>query len=642
MYQEHFGFTAAPFSIAPDPHSLYMSERHKEALAHLFYGILVDGGFVLLTGEVGTGKTTICRCLLEQVPENTDIAFILNPKLTVEELLATICDEFGIPHQKEQNSIKFYVDHINSFLLHSHANGRKAVLIIDEAQNLSSDVLEQIRLLTNLETNKRKLLQIILLGQPELGSMLEQPGLRQLAQRITARYHLTPLSEKEVGAYIAHRLAINGGRKKIFPESTIKTLFKLTNGTPRLLNIICDRALLGAYVQDQDTVDIATIKKAAHEVFGETAARPPAHAAKRTAVFIAGLLLLSGAVAAVALKGIPDASFGQGLMARLAGIIQPEEDAALPAPEPLPSREPVQEAVQTEDIAGGMQAASRQSAAPDDGALAEEMDALAGSTPAPELPPLEPAQEAAQAEGIAGDMQAASRQDAAPDGDIPAEEIDALAGSIPAPELSPLTRPAGVTPGANLVMAYQALLASWGITRVPKDLASANAVAEEHNLGYLYQEGSFKSLLELNRPAILSLYDNLGRFYATILSFDGRSVELVFGTEHKRVGIDDFKSHWKGEYCVLWEKPKEYVAAIKPGNRTARVEWLDKKLARIQKRPASATPVRYDNDLVTQVKQFQFERNLVPDGIVGPLTVIHLDSAYNSNVPQLIDTGKEN
>ncbi|RJX31176.1 MAG: AAA family ATPase [Desulfurivibrio sp.] len=636
MYQEHFGFTAAPFSIAPDPHSLYMSERHKEALAHLFYGMRVDGGFVMLTGEVGTGKTTICRCLLEQVPENTDIAFIFNPKLTVEELLATICDEFGIHHQKEQNSIKFYVDHLNSFLLHSHANGRKAVLIIDEAQNLSTDVLEQIRLLTNLETNKRKLLQIILLGQPELIKMLEQPGLRQLAQRITARYHLTPLSESEVGSYIDHRLAINGGRRKIFPESTIKTLFKLTNGTPRLLNIICDRSLLGAYVQDQDVVDIATIKKAAREVFGETADRP-AQRGKKSGMIVAGLILLLGGsvLAAAYLKQRPDPLSVQGLMARLVEITQPEEDVARRATASLPSPRQAQEATQTEEI----KAVARLSEEP----LAEEIKVVPRLSEEPlaeEIKVVPQLSEAPPAE----DIKMVSQHSAAPDEGALAEETDATANNTPPLALSPLTRPEGVPPAANKVMAYQALLASWGIAHVPRDLASANAMAEAQNLRYLYQEGSFNSLLEINSPAILTLYDNHGeRFYATILSFDGQSVELAFGTEHKRVSIEDLKTHWKGEYCLLWEKPEEYVAAIKPENHAARVEWLDKKLALIQKRPASdKTPVRYDDVLVSQVKQFQFERNLVPDGIVGPLTIIHLNSAYDSKVPRLITMSEEN
>jgi general secretion pathway protein A len=187
MYENYFGLNEAPFSIAPDPRYLFMSRRHQEALAHLLYGVNGDGGFVLLTGEIGAGKTTVCRCLLEQIPESCDVAYIFNPKLTVGELLSTICAEFGIACPAGNSSIKVFVDCINAYLLDAHARGRHTVLIIDEAQNLSADVLEQMRLLTNLETNQRKLLQIILLGQPELADMLERPELRQLAQRIIAR-----------------------------------------------------------------------------------------------------------------------------------------------------------------------------------------------------------------------------------------------------------------------------------------------------------------------------------------------------------------------------------------------------------------------------------------------------------------------
>ncbi len=216
MYNDHFGLHDHPFSIAPDPRYLFMSDRHREALAHLLYGIRNEGGFVLLTGEIGTGKTTVCRCLLEQLPADTRVAYIINPRLSALELLATICGEFGISCP-EGNSSKLFIDRLNVFLLDSHAAGRQSVLIIDEAQNLSAEVLEQIRLLTNLETNRRKLLQIILIGQPELRVLLARPDLRQLAQRITARYHLQALSKREVIKYVSHRLAIAGARKPLFP-----------------------------------------------------------------------------------------------------------------------------------------------------------------------------------------------------------------------------------------------------------------------------------------------------------------------------------------------------------------------------------------------------------------------------------------
>ena len=186
MYTNYFHLKQAPFSIAPDPRYLFMSERHREALAHLLYGIGSGGGFVLLTGEIGAGKTTVCRCFIEQVPDDCRLAYIFNPKLTVEELLQTICDEFRIDVSPTAG-VKAYVDAINAYLLESHARGHNNVLVIDEAQNLSAQVLEQLRLLTNLETSERKLLQIILIGQPELREMLARPELEQLAQRVIAR-----------------------------------------------------------------------------------------------------------------------------------------------------------------------------------------------------------------------------------------------------------------------------------------------------------------------------------------------------------------------------------------------------------------------------------------------------------------------
>jgi general secretion pathway protein A len=270
MYKEYFGLKENPFSIAPDPHYFYMSEGHREALAHLVYGINSAGGFILLTGEVGTGKTTVCRCLLEQMPEDADIAFILNPRLTVEELLASVCDEFGIVYPEGTTSIKVFVSAIYDYLLSSHAKGRRAILIIEEAQNLSVEVLEQVRLLTNLETNQRKLLQIIMLGQPELRSLLSRSELRQLSQRVTARYHLGPLKKHEVPAYVQHRLSVAGlVRGQPFPEPTLRELYRLTGGVPRLINVICDRALTGAYVQGKEQVDRKTLLTAAREVSGE-------------------------------------------------------------------------------------------------------------------------------------------------------------------------------------------------------------------------------------------------------------------------------------------------------------------------------------------------------------------------------------
>lgn len=295
MYTQFFRLNQAPFSIAPDPRYLFMSERHREALAHLLYGIDSGGGFVLLTGEIGAGKTTICRCFLEQIPANCHVAYIFNPKLTVNELLKSICDEFGVGCDGAgAASIKDYVDALNRYLLATHAEGQNNVLIIDEAQNLSADVLEQLRLLTNLETNERKLLQIILIGQPELRVMLARPELKQLAQRVLARYHLDSLSGPETARYIQHRLAIAGltAASPIQPKLTPQ-IHQLTQGVPRRINLLCDRALLGAYAENKQAVNRRIVRKAAREVFADEEAK---EASKARPWLFATLGLLLGVV----------------------------------------------------------------------------------------------------------------------------------------------------------------------------------------------------------------------------------------------------------------------------------------------------------------------------------------------------------
>lgn len=271
MYYQYFGLNEAPFSIAVNPRYLFMSARHRDALAHLLYGVGAGGGFILLTGEVGTGKTTINRCLLEQLPHDTDIAIILNPALNAMELLASACDELGIEYDPDKHTLKTLTDSLHTYLLDNHARGRKTVLLIDEAQHLDFDVLEQIRLLTNLETNSEKLLQIILIGQPELAQMLARPELRQLNQRITARYNLEPLNLDETGAYIHHRLQVAGmsPERIIFPDSVVRGIHRHTRGIPRVINVLCDRILLGAYGRNQTRADHSMLKLAVQEVLGE-------------------------------------------------------------------------------------------------------------------------------------------------------------------------------------------------------------------------------------------------------------------------------------------------------------------------------------------------------------------------------------
>jgi len=305
MYQQYFGLGEAPFAIAVNPRYLYMSASHRDALAHLLYGVAAGGGFVLLTGEVGTGKSTINRCFLAQLPETTDVAVILNPAMDALQLLATVCDELGIDRSGAGESLKDLTDLLHRFLLRNHEQGRHTVLLIDEAQHLDFETLEQIRLLTNLETPDRKLLQIVLIGQPELAAMVQRPELRQLNQRITARFHLQPLSLAQTREYIAHRLQVAGLSPgvRLFPDSVVRRIYRWSRGVPRLINVLCDRILLGMYGRGKTVADRALVRAAIAEVSG---GREGSGTAPRTAWY--ALAAVTAIVAGVALAwyhGVP-------------------------------------------------------------------------------------------------------------------------------------------------------------------------------------------------------------------------------------------------------------------------------------------------------------------------------------------------
>ncbi|MDX1515398.1 MAG: AAA family ATPase [Woeseiaceae bacterium] len=339
MYTSFFGLNEKPFSITPDPRYLFMSERHGEALAHLVYGVTESGGFVQLTGEVGTGKTTLVRTLLSnRMPDNADVAVILNPQLSAIEFLQTICEELGISDVGEQTSSKVLIDALNHYLLMAHADGRRTILVVDEAQNLARDVLEQVRLLTNLETSKQKLLQIILIGQPELRDLLGRNDLRQLAQRITGRYHLEPLSRDETADYIEHRLRVAGAVGEIFDRGAKREIFRLSQGVPRLINVICDRALLGAYSRESRRVTRSIVRRAAAEIRG----RPYVAAWLRwatPAMIAAGSLLLSFGVWSVWTgAGRPVQSVAEPPVS-VAGVAEPAPQVPEPAA-PDPVQEP--------------------------------------------------------------------------------------------------------------------------------------------------------------------------------------------------------------------------------------------------------------------------------------------------------------
>ena len=329
MYLAFFGIAEKPFAITPDPRYLYLGRHHADALAHLVYGINDAGGFIQLTGEVGTGKTTTIRSLLARAPKNAEIALVINPRLSPLDFLQTICEELGVGvPDRAVGSAKELVDQLNHYLLRAHAAGRRVVLIVDEAQNLSVEVLEQVRLLTNLETESQKLLQIILIGQPELRELLGRNELRQLAQRVTARFHLQPLAREDTIAYVRHRLRIAGASSEIFSRAALREVHRLSGGVPRVINIICDRALLGAYTEDQHHVNSALVRRAASEIFGERLAP-----GWLTPVIASVCLLLAAAAAGVLWRQAPR------LHAGAAGhtVAPPSRVAAPPRPASPPT-----------------------------------------------------------------------------------------------------------------------------------------------------------------------------------------------------------------------------------------------------------------------------------------------------------------
>ena len=550
MFTSFYSLNENPFSIAPDPLYLFMSERHREALAHLQYGVRSDGGFVLLTGEVGTGKTTLCRRLLEKLPPEVDVAYILNPKLSAIELLETICHELRI-QISDPISIKVLIDHLNAYLLNAHARGRRTVLIIDEAQNLSAEVLEQLRLLTNLETNRYKLLQIILLGQPELLQILGHQKMRQLSQRITARFHLGPLDESEIMAYVRHRLKIAGCERPLFPDNLAKRLWKLSGGLPRLINLICERSLLGSYAKNRQEVDLETLAQAAREVLGDN--QPPVSKQEKTVFLKAvwGSCILLGLVVAVWLWN--------------------------PTEKVLSFLSGTQELKSSGSSQGGQ---------------------IIIAAPIPDEPP-----------------QAASQ--------------DSL----------PRAWPGEFAVSQDKESAFADLAALWGLT-IDMKREDYCSFAREQGFECLAEKGSLEMLRQMNRPALLTMYRDDGLpFYVVMASLEGNRALFVAGDEQYEVDVEAIATRWFGNYLMLWQKPPIDKMYLKPGEQSDSVLWLAKTLEELKLYQATGQEKLLDGSLLGAFKFFQFSQGLTPDGVMGPMSLIHLNTARNVAGPRLKSQG---
>lgn len=563
MYEKYYGFENKPFSITPDPRFLYMSARHREALAHLLYGIGEGGGFVQLTGEVGTGKTTLCRCLLEQLPDGVDVALILNPMLNAFELVATICDELKISYPADASSIKTLIDPLNEHLLKTHAVGHRTVLIIDEAQNLSAEVLEQIRLLTNLETTQFKLLQIILIGQPELKVLLERSDMRQLAQRVTARYHLEPLRSDEVRAYIQHRLRVSGWKGNLFSTRATDEVLRLSGGIPRMINILCDRALLGTYVEERKRVDKRIVRKAAGEVLPEQGQTAPLHWVWRAAAVVAIAVPL-GWWSWVNRDRLWDA---ETVNAEIVEVAEAEVESD-----------------------------------PDDAVEGRKDESQTMLTATATVP-----QETIAKPEAAPGVESVVNDEETPDPDL--EMLLANAGS------------------SNDLQAWVALFELWGASLWLDGELQPCEQAKREGLRCLVRKGNWTQLRAFNRPALLELVDDSGRHVSVVLrQLKDDRAELVIAGQRVTVDRGQIDIRWYGSFVLLWKSPVE-TRVLRVGDRGAGVRWLRSQLDdQIGSTASVKDSSLFDTELERRVKLFQARHALRQDGVVGSETLIHLNS----------------
>lgn len=606
MYLAYFGLSEKPFSITPDPRYLYMSEQHREAMAHLTYGVTEGGGFVQLTGEVGTGKTTICRYLLERLPEKVTVALINNPRINERQFLAAVCDELGIAYPKAHSS-KLLIDKLNDYLLEKHASGARVVLIVDEAQNLSRGVLERVRLLTNLETAKKKLLQIILIGQPELVETLARPDLRQLAQRITARYSIDTLSLKDTKAYINHRLSIAGCDEPLFGNRALRLVHRKSGGVPRLINVLCDYALLGAYSKAERTVTRDTMRQAVREVFGEQ------H--KRSKLADSWLAPLSWGAVGAAAAGITLLVITDG-------------------------RSPLDWWPWAKQLGS--------SVASTGGASEGEADTAAESTPRADNAAVRLGSVLPNSAAVSGEMTDAKNTLAQP--------VNAMAPIIQ-PGLSTASRSA-TTPGksggksngftdrleeeaanATLVNGFAALTRLWGRPgEIDRDESLCDGAARL-GLSCLRSTRGFGELERLNRTALLHLpsVDGEDR-YVLLTASDGETVTInIDGVEtiHSR---EELEAAWDGDFSILW-RPPVTVPTIRPGAPAEEVVWLRKALDYVLNESSEDgdNPI-YDTELSERVRKMQSEFGLQATGEVDARTLIVLNTllyAANDGTPTL-------
>jgi general secretion pathway protein A len=584
MYTAFFGLREKPFALSPDPRFLFLAESHREALAHLLYGIEQGEGFIAITGEVGTGKTTLCRTLLQRLGADTEVAFLFNPKLSAFELLQAIHAELGISTttygSRPDVSWRELSDALNRFLLDRKRDGKRVLLIVDEAQNLEPDTLEQIRLLSNLETQTSKLIQIVLLGQPELDAKLDTQALRQLRQRISVRWRLSPLGASETQEYVRHRLRIASGvDRPLFDPAALRVVHKLSGGVPRVINILCDRALLSGYAEGVKEIGPAAISRAAREMHG---GEPPASARRRWGP----PPWVGGSVAVAALAFAIGLGFAPAILSRAP---QPESSApdSSPAAEPRAAVQPV--------------------------ALGDALVATAAAASPPSV-------------------------DSAP----PAALVSAsIAVSTPPRNLAGLLSEAGSD--SATAAALDAVLVAWG--EPPRvlggiDLPEALLVLEEAGFTVLPMvDASLDVLHDLGYPTLLRFPSPDGRGpVALLVALDDGTATLEGVTPGTSVVVPraQLEGGWDGEAFVVWREFESLPDTLSAGDSGPGVAWLQDALSELGFLSRDRTG-RFDLQTTAAVLAFQQSHALEADGAVGPRTKMALYAALRRyGVPRLV------
>ncbi len=627
MYNRFFGFKERPFKLVPNPEYLFLSKIHEEALAHLNYAVNDGDGFVEITGEVGTGKTTLCRMFLENLDEDTEAAFIFNPKLDPDQLLQTINDEFGITGAK--GTTKDHIDLLNRFLIEKKSQDKKAILLIDEAQNLNADVLEQLRLLSNLETTTSKLLQIFLVGQPELGELLDSHELRQLNQRITMSCHLMPLSFSETKEYIKHRIGIaSHGSGVQFTPSAYRAIFNYSGGVPRLINIACDRALLTAFAVNQKKITGKTAKNAIKELAPKKN-KPPGRGPLILAITAVCAVVFIGTVLLVPLLVKKDVSLkiADTVFYKVTGADRGDKTVEKAPPEP-PVTEPITPVGDTENKTQ----TADDAVSPDKGENAVVPDVEAEKTAETENQTL------AVEKAVEPEIQSIAVEKAVE------PEIQSIFFSTPA-ELKAFLLSAGYDTLRHdaiqnvLMMWEQAPSTLHLLDRLEDDREYFSIAARQSGLISQYVEADLTILNRLNLPAVLkfNLKDAKHPRYLPLVRIEDKTMVFSANGNHVKAAPATVARLWMGTTYVIWKDFFNYKDAISESASTESIMTLKLHLKEIGFDGLEMTPV-FDDMTRQVIKDVQKKNGLDVDGVVGPFTKIVLYNANSSlSIPHILN-----